>query len=86
MNGQPVTSPNQQVRTEGDTHRLHIPQATAQDAGRFAVMAENPSGKATCSARLEVEQPVVPQKLPRIDSQPQPMYTDQTLSGYDSET
>lgn len=42
---------------EGDTHRLTIPEVFDEDAGRFSAMAENPSGKATCSALLTVASP-----------------------------
>uniref|UniRef100_A0A0L8G4B0 Immunoglobulin I-set domain-containing protein n=1 Tax=Octopus bimaculoides TaxID=37653 RepID=A0A0L8G4B0_OCTBM len=40
---------------EGDKYRLIIPKASERDAGRFTITAENPSGRATCSARVIVE-------------------------------
>lgn len=43
---------------EGDTYRLTIPEVFDEDAGRFSVTAENPSGKATCSAVLTVAPPL----------------------------
>lgn len=45
---------------DGNTHRLHIPEVFDEDAGRFSITAENPSGKATCSAVLNVDEEPAP--------------------------
>ena len=61
FNGQPVVSRDYQITMEGNSYRLHIPEVFDEDAGRFSITAENPSGKATCSAHLNVdEEPVAP--------------------------
>lgn len=49
---------------EGDKYRLTIPEVFDEDAGRFSVTAENPSGKATCSAQLAVAPPLPSQPPP----------------------
>ena len=58
INGEPVVSQDYQINMEGDRYSLHIPEVFDEDAGRFSVTAENPSGKATCSAILHVEEPM----------------------------
>ncbi|XP_012936768.1 uncharacterized protein LOC101859779, partial [Aplysia californica] len=58
FNGEPLVSQDYQMTMEGDTHRLTIPEVFDEDAGRFSVTAENPSGKATCSALLTVAPPL----------------------------
>lgn len=58
INGEPVVSQDYQITMEGDRYALHIPEVFDEDAGRFSVTAENPSGKATCSAVLHVEEPM----------------------------
>lgn len=60
FNGQPVVSRDYQITMDGNTHRLHIPEVFDEDAGRFSITAENPSGKATCSAVLNVDEEPVP--------------------------
>ena len=52
---------------EGDRYALHIPEVFDEDAGRFSVTAENPSGKTTCSAMLHVEEPVS-EEIPHVES------------------
>jgi len=58
VNGEPVVSQDYQITMEGDRYSLHIPEVFDEDAGRFSVTAENPSGKATCSGMLYVEEPL----------------------------
>ncbi|CAH1789041.1 unnamed protein product, partial [Owenia fusiformis] len=54
FNGDAVVSQDYQITMEQDRYKLHIPEVFDEDSGRFAVTAENPSGKATCSAMLQV--------------------------------
>lgn len=70
---------------EGDTYRLLIPEVFDEDAGRFSVTAENPSGKATCSALLTVEptMPLVPVTRPIVQRTKRPDSGDM-LDGYPS--
>ena len=56
FNNEQIVSPDYQMTCFGDTYSLYIPEVFDEDAGRFAVIAENESGKATCSALLEVRQ------------------------------
>ncbi|XP_060064415.1 titin-like, partial [Ylistrum balloti] len=61
FNGEPVVSRDYQISMESSKYRLHIPEVFDEDAGRFSITAENPSGKATCSACLNVdEEPTIP--------------------------
>ena len=43
-----------QLYSDGDRYALTVPYVNDRDAGRFAVTAENDSGRATCSALLMV--------------------------------
>eukprot|EP00106_Octopus_bimaculoides_P016754 XP_014784196.1 PREDICTED: titin-like isoform X3 [Octopus bimaculoides] len=54
-NGDLIDIRQHQPCMEGDKYRLIIPKASERDAGRFTITAENPSGRATCSARVIVE-------------------------------
>lgn len=64
FNNEPIVSPDYQISCFADTHTLYIPETFDEDAGRFSVIAENDSGKATCSAVLEVvEESAAPPKL-----------------------
>jgi hypothetical protein len=47
---------------------LHIPEVFDEDAGRFSVTAENPSGKATCSGMLHVEEPMSTEMAPVVQT------------------
>lgn len=69
---------------DGDTYRLTIPEVFDEDAGRFSLTAENPSGKATCSALLSVAPglPLVPAPS-RTVQRTTPMSVDH-LDGYPS--
>ncbi|GFS02469.1 SEC14 domain and spectrin repeat-containing protein 1-like Protein [Elysia marginata] len=58
FNGKPLVSQDYSVSMEGNTHRLTIPEVFDEDAGRFSVHAENPSGKTSCSALLSVAPPL----------------------------
>ena len=49
---------------DANTYRLTIPEVFDEDAGRFSITAENPSGKATCSAMLNVAPPLPSQPPP----------------------
>lgn len=53
---------------EGDRYMLHIPEVFDEDAGRFSVTAENPSGKATCSGMLHVEESKWTPMMPVVES------------------
>jgi hypothetical protein len=68
VNGEPVVSQDYQINMEGDRYSLHIPEVFDEDAGRFSVTAENPSGKATCSAMLHVEEPMTTDVVPVVES------------------
>ena len=57
-------SQDYQTSMEGDTYRLTIPEVFDEDAGRFSITAENPSGRATCSALLAVAPPLPSQPPP----------------------
>lgn len=48
-------SQDYQIKMEQDHYTIYIPEVFDEDAGRFSVTAENPLGKATCSALLRVE-------------------------------
>ena len=61
-----MVSQDYTVSMEGDIHRLTIPEVFDEDAGRFTVHAENPSGKTSCSAVLTVAPP-----LPLVSAPPQ---------------
>ena len=63
-----MVSQDYQINMEGDKYQLHIPEVFDEDAGRFSVTAENPSGKATCSAMLHVEEPMTSVGLPMVES------------------
>ena len=54
FNGEPVVSPDYQIHQFGDQYSLYIPEVFDEDAGRFSVIADNESGKATCAALLVV--------------------------------
>lgn len=62
---------------EGDKYHLIINKVSESDAGRFSITAENPSGRATCSAQLVVEKPkptpvpvpVIPMETSSYESQ-----------------
>ncbi|VDI56857.1 titin [Mytilus galloprovincialis] len=56
FNGMPIVSRDYIIRMEGTRHTLHIPETFDEDSGRFSITAENPLGKATCSAYLFVEE------------------------------
>jgi hypothetical protein len=61
FNGMPIVSRDYVIKMEGLKHTLHIPETFDEDAGRFSITAENPLGKATCSAYLFVEEePTIP--------------------------
>lgn len=62
FNGEPVVSRDYQISMEGDKYKLHIQEVFDEDAGRFSVTAENPCGKATCSALLNVDEEQTIQK------------------------
>lgn len=64
FNGEPLVSQDYQVSMEGDIYRLTIPEVFDEDGGRFSVTAENPSGKATCSALLTVAPPLPSAPVP----------------------
>ena len=81
---------------EGDNYRLTIPEVFDEDAGRFSVTAENPIGKATCSALLTVAPalPLVPAPGPAVVRSSQSQTEGYTVhmsdggypySGYESE-
>ncbi len=54
FNNEQIVSPDYQITCFADVYSLYIPEVFDEDAGRFSVIAENESGKATCSALLEV--------------------------------
>jgi hypothetical protein len=58
FNGEPLVSQDYQTSMEGDAYRLTIPEVFDEDAGRFSIVAENPSGRAVCSAILNVAPPL----------------------------
>ena len=73
MNGDPVVSPDYQLSSTGDNYQLYIPEVFDEDAGRFTLTAENPSGKSSCSAVLIVdEDSTSPAKQPIISQVIQP--------------
>lgn len=55
VGGEAIVSPDYQIANSGDTYTLSIQEVFDEDAGRFTVLAENPHGKATCSAILHVD-------------------------------
>jgi hypothetical protein len=50
-----VSSPDFEVRKDGDTHSLVIPEVFFEDSGKFTAVAENSAGQAVCTAELIVE-------------------------------
>ncbi len=54
FNNEPIVSPDYQISSIGNTHTLYIPEVFDEDAGRFSIVAENDTGRATCSALLVV--------------------------------
>ena len=54
FNNELVSTSDYQVQSFGDVYSLHIPAVADCDAGRFSVIADNPAGKAWCSALLVV--------------------------------
>ncbi|XP_066595731.1 uncharacterized protein [Prorops nasuta] len=55
FNGEPVHGNDFLVSTSGDWQVLTIPETSAVHAGVISCVAENPIGKAVCSARLGVD-------------------------------
>ncbi|KAK3083136.1 hypothetical protein FSP39_014900 [Pinctada imbricata] len=76
FNGQPVVSRDYQISMEGNLYRLHIPEVFDEDTGRFSITAENPSGKATCSAHLNVDEEPMPSSTKIYGSE----YTSRRIS------
>ncbi|XP_074662091.1 titin-like isoform X2 [Tubulanus polymorphus] len=52
-----ISSPDFEIVQEGDVHSLYIPEVFYEDSGKFTVAAENPAGRAQCTAELIVEAP-----------------------------
>lgn len=50
-----ISSPDFEIKQEGDIHSLYIPEVFYEDTGRFSVRAENPAGEITSTASLTVE-------------------------------
>jgi hypothetical protein len=50
-----VSSPDFEIKQEGDFHSLYIPEVFYEDSGKFTVRAENPAGEAINAANLMVE-------------------------------
>ena len=74
FNNEPVVSQDYQISSVGNKHTLYIQEVFDEDAGRFSVVAENDSGKSTCSALLVVVDES--QVLPTEGSPPEtPMQT-----------
>ena len=55
VGGEPIVCPDYQISNVGDSYTLRIQEVFDEDAGRFSVLAENPHGKASCSATLHVD-------------------------------
>ncbi len=50
-----VSSPDFEIRQDGDTFSLVIPEVFFEDSGKFTAVAENNAGQAVCTAELLVE-------------------------------
>ena len=50
-----ISSPDFEIRQEGDFHSLFIPEAFYEDSGKFSLKAENSAGQTMCTAELIVE-------------------------------
>ena len=50
-----ISSPDFEIRQEGDFHSLLIPEAFYEDSGKFSLKAENSAGQTMCTAELIVE-------------------------------
>ena len=61
FDGRPIRNKDYQISEQfNNSHALYIPEVFDEDSGRFSVTAENPAGRATCSALLLVEEPAPP--------------------------
>ena len=49
-----VSSPDFEVKQEGDLHSLYIPEVFYEDSGQFSVQAANRAGTTSCTAELHV--------------------------------
>ena len=50
-----ISSPDFEIRQEGEFHSLLIPEAFYEDSGKFSLKAENSAGQTMCTAELIVE-------------------------------
>lgn len=50
-----VSSADFEIKTEGNTSSLYIPEVFYEDSGKFTVVAENETGVERCTAELIVE-------------------------------
>lgn len=50
-----VSSPDFEIRKDGDVHSLVIPEVFCEDSGKFTAVAENSAGQVVCTAELLVE-------------------------------
>lgn len=50
-----VSSPDFEIKQEGEIHSLYIPEVFYEDSGKFSVRAENSAGEAICTASVSIE-------------------------------